>query len=119
MPQTERVGIRVDLMHDSEAEAANLDLSKQPSDELRMPQHMNLHKLGRHRSKCIEENKSKGQHKVHFTFGSRAKRMLGLFAMICTVDNYLMPKHQALLTPSFSSSLSVVLKKPTNTVIEV
>jgi hypothetical protein len=44
MPRTERVGIRVNLMDDFEAEAANLDSSKQPLDELRMPQCMNLHR---------------------------------------------------------------------------
>jgi hypothetical protein len=105
MPQTERVGIRVNLMDDFEAEAVNLDSSKQPLDELRMPQRMNLHKLGRCCSKHIAENKSKGQHKAHVTFGSRTKQMLGLFALICTVDNYSMPKHQASLTLSFSDSL--------------
>ncbi len=45
MPQTERVGIRVNLMDAFEAEAANLDSPKQPLDELRMPQRVNLHKL--------------------------------------------------------------------------
>ena len=106
MPQVERVGIKVNLMDDFEAKAANLESSKQPSDELKMPQRMNLHKLGHRCSKCIaENNKSKGQHKAHLAFGSRAKRMFGLFALICTVDNYLMPKHQALLTLSFSDSL--------------
>jgi hypothetical protein len=70
-----------------------------------MPQRMNLHKLGRRCLKRIAENKSKGQHKAHVTFGSCARQMLGLFTLICTVDNYLMPKHQALLTPSFSDSL--------------
>jgi hypothetical protein len=74
-------------------------------DELRMPQRINLHKLGRSYSKRIAENKSKGQHKAHITFGSRAKQMIGLIALICTVDNYLMPKHQASLTLSFSDSL--------------
>jgi hypothetical protein len=49
--------------------------------------------------------KSKGQHKAQVTFGSCAKQMLGSFALICAVDNYSMPKHQALLTPSFSVSL--------------
>jgi hypothetical protein len=53
MPQMERVGIRVNLMDDFEAEAANLDSSKQPSDEVRMPQRMNLHKLGHRCSKRI------------------------------------------------------------------
>ncbi len=92
-------------MEDFDADAANLDSSKQPSDELRMPQRVNLHELGCCHSKRIAENKSKGQHKAQVTFGSRAKQMLGLFALICMVDNYLMPKHQALLTPSFSNSL--------------
>jgi hypothetical protein len=92
-------------MDDFEAEAANLDSSKQPSDELRMPQCVNLHKLDHRCSKRIAESKSKGQHKAHVTFGSRSKRMLGLFVLICRVDNYSMPKHQALLTPSFSDSL--------------
>jgi hypothetical protein len=105
MPRTERVGIRVNLIDDFEAEATNLDSSNQPSNELRMPQRVNLHKLGRHHSKCIAENKSKDQHKAQVTFGSRAKQMLGLFTLVCTVDNYLMPKHQALLTLSFSNSL--------------
>jgi hypothetical protein len=82
MPRMERVDIRVDLMDDFEAEAANLDSSKQPSDELRMPQRMSLHELGGRCSKRIVENKSKGQHKAHITFGSRAKQMLGLFAPI-------------------------------------
>jgi hypothetical protein len=31
--------------------------------------------------------------------------MLGLLALIYTVDSYSMPKYQALLTPSFSNSL--------------
>ena len=66
---------------------------------------MNLHKLGHRLSKCIAENKSKGQHKANVTFGSHTKQMLGLYALICMVDNYLMPKHQALLTPSFSDLL--------------
>ncbi len=52
----EKVGIRVKLIDDFEAEAANLDSSKQPLDELRMPQRVNLHKLGRHCSKSIAEN---------------------------------------------------------------
>ncbi len=56
MTQTERVGIRVNLMDDFEAKAANLDSSKQPSDELRMPQHMNLHELGHCHSTRIAEN---------------------------------------------------------------
>ncbi len=105
MPQTERVGIRVNLIDDFEAEAANLDSSKQPSDELRMPQCVNLHKLGCCHSKHIADNKSKGQHKACVTFGSCAPQMLDLFALICTLDNYLMPKHQTLLTPSFSNLL--------------
>jgi hypothetical protein len=83
----------------------NWNSQPRPSDELRMPQHVNLHELGHHRSKRIAEKKSKGQHKAHVTFGSCTKQMLGLFALICVVDNYLMPKHQALLTPSFSNSL--------------
>ena len=93
MPQMERVGIRVNLMDDFEAETVNLDSSKQPLEELRTPQRVNLHKFGRRCSKRIAENKSKGQHKAHVTFGSCARQMLGLFALICTVDNYLMPKH--------------------------
>ncbi len=105
MPQTERVGIRVNLMDEFEAKVANLDSSKQPSDELRMPQRVNLHKLGCRCSKLIAEKESKDQHKAHITFGSCAKQMLGLFALICTVDNYWMPKYQALLTPSFSNLL--------------
>jgi hypothetical protein len=92
-------------MDEFEAEAANLDSSKQPSDELRMPQRVNLHKFGHHCSKRIAEKKSKGQHKAHITLGSFAKQMLGLFALICTVDNYSMPNHQALLTLSFSNFL--------------
>jgi hypothetical protein len=92
-------------MDDFEAEAASLDSSKQPLDELRMPQHINLHKLGHCCSKRIAEKKSTGQHNAHVTFCSCAKQMLGLFALICTVDNYSMPKHQALLTSSFSDSL--------------
>jgi hypothetical protein len=92
-------------MDEFEAEAANLDSSKQPSEELRMPQCVNLHELCCCCSKHIAENKPKGQHKAHVTFGSQAKQMLGLFALICMVDNYLLPKHQASLTPSFSNLL--------------
>ncbi len=105
MPQTEWVGIRVNLMDEFEAKVANLDSSKQPLNEPRIPQCVNLHKLGHCLSKCIAENKSKVQHKANVTFGSHTKQMLGLFALICMVDNYLMPKHQALLTPSFSDLL--------------
>jgi hypothetical protein len=42
-PQVERVGIKVNLMQDFEAEATNLESSKQPLDELKMPQRVNLH----------------------------------------------------------------------------
>jgi hypothetical protein len=101
MPQTERVGIKVNLLDDFEAEAANLGSSQSSSDELRMHQCMNLHKLGRCCSKRIAEKKSKGQHKAHVTFGSRAKQMIGIFALICTVNNCSMPKHQVLHTPTF------------------
>jgi hypothetical protein len=101
MLQTERVGIKVNLLDDFEAEAANLDSSQTPSNELRMPQRVNLHELGHCCSKCIAEQQSKGQHKAQVTFCSRAKRMIGIFALICTVDNYLMPKHQVLLTQTF------------------
>jgi hypothetical protein len=101
------MGIKVNLMQDFEAEAANLESSQQPSDELRMPQRVNLQELGCLCSKRVaKNNKSTGkQHKAHVTFGSHAKRMLGLFALICTMDNYSMPKHQALLTLSFSDLL--------------
>jgi hypothetical protein len=70
----ERVGIKVNLMDDFEAEAATLKSTRQPSDELKMPQYVNLHELGHCRLKQIAEiNKSKGQHKAHVTFGSCAK----------------------------------------------
>jgi hypothetical protein len=69
----EKVGIRVNLMDDFEAEVVNLDSSKQPLDELRMPQRVSLHKLVRCCSKRIAESKSKGQHKAHVTFGSCTK----------------------------------------------
>jgi hypothetical protein len=104
MPQTERVGIKVDLLDDFEAEAANLGSSQTPSDELRMPQHMNLHKLGHRHSKRTAEQKPKGQHKAHVSFGSCAKQIIGIFALICMVDNYSMPKHQVLFTWTFLTS---------------
>ncbi len=72
-----------------------------------MPQRVNLHKLGLCHSKCLAEQKEKekGNHKAHVTFGSKAKQRLGLFVLICTVNNYTMPSHWTLLTSSYSKKL--------------
>jgi hypothetical protein len=85
--------------------AAKIGSSQTLSDELMMPQRVNLHELGCCRSKLLAENRSQGKHKAQITFGSHAQQMLGLFALICMVDNYSMPSHRALTTPTYSDSL--------------
>ncbi len=64
-------------MDEFEAEAANLYSSKQPSDELRMPQCVNLHELGRCRSKHIAEKSPKAS--------TRPKLLLVLVQSKCLV----------------------------------
>jgi hypothetical protein len=78
-----------------------------------MPQSVNLHGLGLHHSKCIAEQqqKEKCSHKAHVTFGSTAKQVLGLFALICMVDTYRMPCHQILLTFLFYEKLIKLFDK--------
>jgi len=55
---TERVGIKVNLLGDFEAEAATDTSKSTSSDELFMPTRVNLHELGLRRSKRIAEQKS-------------------------------------------------------------
>jgi hypothetical protein len=102
-----RMGIKVNLMKDFDAEAATMSSPPTPANELLMPQRVNLHNLGLHCSKCIAEQqeKEKRNHKAHVTFGSTAKQVLGLFALICMVDTYRMPCHRTLLTSLFSEKL--------------
>jgi hypothetical protein len=103
----ERVGITVNLMKDFDAKVATMSLPPTPAIEILMPQQVNLDKLGLRCSKGIAEQqqKEKHNHKAHVTFGSTAKQVLGLFALICMVDTYRMPCHQTSLTSSFSKKL--------------
>ena len=87
------MGIKVNLLRDFDAEAMETGKSN-PSNSLKMPRRVNLHKLGLCRSKQIAEQKSKVKHKAHVTYGARAKRLLKMFALICIVNTYTMPSHQ-------------------------
>jgi len=91
-PREERVGIKVNLLSDFDAEAMEIG-ELNPSNSLLMPQRVNLHKVGLRRSKRIAEQKSKVKHKAHFTYGAHAKRLLEMFVLICTVNTYQMPSH--------------------------
>ena len=100
----DRVGIKVNLLGDFEA-AASESGSLNSSEELKMPQRVNLHQIGLHCSKQLAEQKSKVAHKAHITYGACAMRILGMFAIICTVNTYTMPSHQVLQNPTFTSLL--------------
>ena len=103
----ERVGIKVNLLGDFDAAATDTSKSNS-SDELLMPQRVNLHELGLRRSKRIAEQKSKGQgqHKAHVTFGARTKSMLSVFALISSVGEFTMPRHRASSTnPTFTERM--------------
>ena len=63
------------------------------SEELKMPQRVNLHEIGFRRSKRLAEQKTKVVHKAHVTYSARATCILGMFALICTVNTYTMPSH--------------------------
>lgn len=101
---TERVGVKVNLLGDFEAEAATDTSKSTSSDELFMPTRVNLHELGLRRSKRIAEQKSK-VHKAHVTYGACAKQTLTMFALICSVGNYTMPSHRSSTNPTFTESL--------------
>ena len=99
------MGIKVNLLSDFDAEATEIGESN-PSDSLLMPQRVNLHKVGLRRSKQIAEQKSKVKHKAHVTYGAHAKRLLEMFALICTVNTYQMPSHrESQDSPSFTALL--------------
>ena len=70
-----------------------------------MPQCVNLHEIGLRRSKWLAEQKSKVAHKAQVTYGARAMRILGMFALICTVNTYTMPSHQVPQNPTFTALL--------------
>ncbi len=72
---------------------------------------MNLYKIGLHCSNWLAEQKSKVTKKTHATYGARAKRMLKVFALICTVNTYTMPSHQASQNPTFRSLLTQWIDK--------
>ncbi len=65
------------------------------ANKLLIPQRVNLHNLGLRCSKrtAEQQQKKKRNHKAYITFGSTAKQVLGLFALICIVDTYRMPCH--------------------------
>jgi hypothetical protein len=75
MPPAERVGIKVNLLKDFDAKAANMSSPLTPSNKLMMPQRVNLHELDLCCSKRLAEQKvkEKANHKAHVTFGSKAK----------------------------------------------
>jgi hypothetical protein len=102
-----RVGIKVNLMKDFDAKAATMSSPPTPANKLLIPQHVNLHDLGLYCSKHIAEQQQKEKriHKAHVTFGSTAKQVLGLFALICMVDTYRISCHWTLLTSLFSDKL--------------
>ncbi len=103
-PRDKRVGIKVNLLSDFDAKATETGESN-PSNSLKMPQRVNLHKLGLRRSKQIAEQKSKFKHKAHVTYGARAKQLLEMSALICTVNTYTMPSHRESQNPSFTTLL--------------
>jgi hypothetical protein len=55
VPPAERVGIKVNFLKDFDAEAANIGSPPTPSNELMMPQQVNLHEFGLGRSKPLAE----------------------------------------------------------------
>jgi hypothetical protein len=81
------VGVKVNLLSDVDAKTTEMGESSS-SDSLKMSQRVNLHELGLHCSKQIAEQKTKVQHRDHVTYGARAKRLLKMFALICTVNTY-------------------------------
>ena len=89
----DRVGIKVNLLGDFEA-AASESGSLNSSEELKMPQRVNLHQIGLHCSKQLAEQKSKVAHKAHITYSARARHILSMFALICAVNTYTMPRHR-------------------------
>jgi hypothetical protein len=104
-PVVDRVGIKVNLLGDFDAEATDTSKSTS-SDELLMPERVNLHELGLRRSKRVAEQKSKGQHKAHVTFGARTKSMLSVFALISSVGEFTMPRHRTSMTnPTFTERI--------------
>jgi hypothetical protein len=89
------------ILSDFDAEASEMGKSIS-SDSLKMPQRVNLHKLGLRCSKQIAKKKSKVQHKAHATYGARSKKLLKMFALICIVITFTKPSHQELQNPSFT-----------------
>ena len=98
------MGIKVNLLSDFDAEATETG-ELNPSDSLKMPQRVNLHKLGLCCSKQIAEQKSKVKLKARVTYGARAKQLLKMFALICTVNTCTMPSHRESQNPSFTALL--------------
>ena len=80
-------------------EAVAEDKSEPSSeDELFMPKCMNLHKAGLRCSDRIRQKKekkeSRNSHKAHVTYCTRIKRAIGLFTLLCTINEYYMPQHR-------------------------
>lgn len=71
--------------------------NEEDTEALLMPQRVNLQEAGLRRSDRIREKKNSAQaknHKAHVTFGSRIKKAVGMFTILCTVNQYTMPNHQ-------------------------
>ncbi len=99
------MGIKVNLLNDFDAEATEIGESN-PSGSLLMPQRVNLHEVRLRRSKQIAKQNSKVEHKAHVTYGARAKQLLEMVALICTVNTYQLPSHRESQDhPSFTALL--------------
>ena len=63
-----------------------------------MPSRVNLHEAGIRRSKRIKQLIARytKRHKAHATFGSKIKikKAIGIFMLLCTVSDYVMPRHR-------------------------
>jgi len=106
-----RPGFRSNLS-DAFDSVADDKASVEESEALLMPQRVNLQEAGLRRSERIKQQKSKAkgglQHKAHVTFGTRIRKAIGLFTILCSVSQYTMPSHQL---PETSTSLERFLNR--------
>ena len=71
---------------------ANPSSSAASSNELLMPQCINLQEAGLRRSSRVQEQEKK-KSCAHVTFGTHHNKNISLFALLCTVGNRTMPYH--------------------------
>ena len=80
----------------------------QSVDELTLPTRVNLKESGLRRSTRIKEKQAKASQadtKAHVTFGTRAKKLFGLFTLFSFVSNISLPRHQISPNATFTDRI--------------